>query len=77
MAKTPTPSNGYTLYPGKSVRVQGTLSKDGGAIFERIRAGLLKTTKRKRISDADVIDFAVRVTNEGGINTIIERMKIA
>jgi len=66
MPTPPPKSTAYTLYPSdKSIRVQGVLSKDGGALFERIRRALLLASGRKRISDADVIDFAVRAATHG------------
>lgn len=60
MTQTPPLSTSRTLYPGKGKRVQGILSKDGGLLFERVRTALSHATSRRSISDADVIDFAVR-----------------
>lgn len=57
-----TPEGRPSLFRGKTqrYRVQGVLSDEGGRIFERVRARLVARTKRKLISDADVIEEAVR-----------------
>jgi len=61
MAKTPTEGR-PSLFRGKTerYRVQGVLSDEGGRIFEAVRDRMIRSTQRKSISDADVIEAAVR-----------------
>lgn len=69
-SKSPTPQRpNRAFYPNKlnGVRVQGTLSPTGGTTFNHLRENLAGWSNRefKRVSDADVIEYAVTVAVHG------------
>jgi len=67
MAKTPTRGRA-SIFRGKEdgVRIQGLITKTGGAKFERMRRALallyteVVGTKPATVSDADVIEYMAR-----------------
>jgi len=46
--------------PKDGDRVQGTLTKEGAKMFERLRQWLQQDTKRPSVSDADTIEYLTR-----------------
>lgn len=74
MAKTPSKSPApqrpnRAFYPNKlnGERVQGTISPTGGVTFNHLRENLAGWSGREfdRVSDADVIEYAVTVAVHG------------
>lgn len=75
--KSPTPPRpNRAFYPNKlnGVRVQGTLSPSGGTTFDKVRKKLAQLSERDfaRISDADVIEYAVTVDCYGAQEALKE-----
>lgn len=52
-----------SIYPGKTTRVQGVLTKTGARAFERTRKELaqLVGVKSGEVSDGDTIEYLARV----------------
>lgn len=69
---TPPTRPSRAFYPNKEngERVQGVLSATGGVTFNTLRASLGRCSGRdfERVSDADVIEYAVTVTVHGVIH---------